>query len=323
MNNKIPRDEEPLYDMFQNIVAARRFTHYMSQRDFVSDERSVYAVAYALLMMSRASIRASHVQQRSRELNHVIPWDTIRTVSRRLSHFYQSIDAKVLWRTVYEDLPPIERELRRHFGIRDGSEQEDEYVRLVVDREGILTPRHLEKAVSPFAVALAELQELIDSAKGRDGHGVVVRSITNYSPISVSLEGAAEAVTVVRDTVVGWRRDHDKKLAELAEKEKETEIERQKAELLKIRAEAGKNRAEIEKIRAEAAKQIEESERQRLENERLRFELQRDKVNFALELLQKIAPNLSEGDKITYVMRLIPILETINSSPLQVAIDGT
>lgn len=322
MNNKIPREEEALYDMFRSIVAARRFTRYMSQRDFVSDERSVYAVAYALLMMSRASIRASHVE-RSRELNRAIPWDTIRTVSRRLSHFYQAIDAKVLWRTVHEDLPPIERKLRKHFGIRDDSEQGDEYVRLVVDREGILTPRHLEKAVSPFAVALAELQELIDSAKGRDGHGVVVRSITNYSPISVSLEGAAEAATVVRDTVVGWRREHDKKLAELVEREKETEIERQKAELLKIRAEAGKSRAEIERIRAEAAKQIEESERQRLENERLRFELQRDKVNFALELLQKIAPNLSEGDKITYVMRLMPILETINSSPLQVAIDGT
>jgi uncharacterized protein with HEPN domain len=321
MNNKIPRQQEPLYDMFQNIVAARRFTRYMSQSDFVSDERSVYAVAYALLMMSRASIRASHVQ-RSRELDRAIPWDTIRTVSRRLSHFYQSIDAKVLWRTVREDLPPIETELRRILGRGDSEGQEDEYIRLIVDRERLLTPKYLEKAVSPFATALAELQELIDSAKGREGHRIVVRSITNYSPISVSLEGAAEAATVVRDTVVGWRREHDKKLAGLVEREKETEIERQKAELLKIRAEAAKNRADAERIRAEAAKQIEESERQRLENERLRFELQRDKVNFALELLQKIAPTLSEPERITYVMRLLPTLETISSSPLQVAIEG-
>ena len=321
MNKNIPRHLEPLYDMLRGLVAAREFTRHMSQSDFTSDERTIFAVAHALSVMSRVAIRAGSAS-RLREQSPAIPWDILREVARRLSHFYQTIDPNVLWRTIKEDLPPIERELRRILNIGELEEEENERTRLILDKENILTPEYLENIVSPFIVALANLQKLIDSIKGRNGRRVVVRSITYYSPINVSLEGMAEAVTVVRDTVVGWRRDHDKKLAELAEKEKATEIERQKAELLKIRAEAAKDRAEAGRIRAEATRQLGEAERQNLDNERLRFELQRDKVNYTLELLQRIAPNLLETEKITYVMKLLPILETINSSPLQIALEG-
>ena len=314
--NRIPRRSEALHDMLNGIVKARGFVRYMSQNDFVSDERSVFAVAHALSIMSRSATRAGYSRQ-IQERYPNIPWETLKAASRRISHFYQTFDPNVIWRTVIEDLPPIEEELRRILQVTEADKEQKGYIRLIVDGENVLTAGYLESVVSPFIVALTDLQKFIDAIKGRKDNIVIVRAITYYSPVSVSLEGVADAATVVRDSVVGWRREHSKKLAQLVENEKATEIERQKAELLKLRAEAAKNREEVKKIQAEAKILLEEAERQRIENERLRFELQRDKVNFALDLLKKMAPNLTETEKITELMKLLPILETLESSSLQ------
>jgi hypothetical protein len=110
-------------------------------------------------------------------------------------------------------------------------------------------------------------------------------------------------------------------MAHLLEREKQAEIGSKKAEILEKRARAAKDQAETAKIEAEAAKQREETERMKLENEKLRLELHRAKIQLALEVLAQVAPNLSETEKIIFVVKLLPPLDIFAFSELEIAAD--
>src|SRR5262249_31927807 len=132
-----------------------------------------------------------------------------------------------------------------------------------------LTPKYLVSIVTPYLDALGELQKVIDEMLGRTPSEIQIKVIRQQSPISVSLKGVAEAIQVVKDTVVPWRRKHAENMARLFEIEKQADIENKKAEILEKRAGAAKSRAELEKIAAEASQQRAKAERIKLENEKL------------------------------------------------------
>lgn len=180
-----------------------------------------------------------------------------------------------------------------------------------------LTPIFLSQIVSPYIVAIAGIQKVIDEIHNTYDNAVVVRSITQNSPISVSLDGASEAIKTVQENVVSWRRENAKKLAELSETEKQVNIEVLKAETLEKRANAAKNRAEAEKIIAEADKQRQEAEKLKLENEKSRIEIERAKIQLALDILDRIAPDLSSTEKIAYVVKLLPPLDVVALSSIE------
>ena len=103
-------------------------------------------------------------------------------------------------------------------------------------------------------------------------------------------------------------------MARLLEQEKQALIE-------SIRADVLEKRAHAEKERMEAVKQRGEAEKLRLENEKLKIELERAKVLLAIELLNQIAPNLSEEDRIAYIVRMLPHLEVVIFSELEIVIN--
>jgi hypothetical protein len=193
-------------------------------------------------------------------------------------------------------------------------ETQPELSRLIISADDILTTDFLKEVVTPFLTALSDLQKIIDDIQGIENSKVIVRSITYYSPVSVTLEGASQAAGFVRDSIVKWRREHAHSMALLAEREKLADIENKKAELLEKRVRAIKDKAEAEKILAEAALQREQAERARLENEKIRLELQHDKIQLALELMRQLAPNLSETEKLSYLVRLLPTIDTLVSN---------
>jgi hypothetical protein len=187
------------------------------------------------------------------------------------------------------------------------------------ERASRLTSHFLAHTVSPYISAIAEVQRIIDEIRKRERREVEISLISQNSPISLSLDGAAEAVGLVRDTVVPWRRKHAETMLRLLEQEKQAEIESKQAEVLEKRASATRGRAESEKLLAEAAKQHEEAEKIKLDNEKARLELYRARMQFALEVLKQVAPNLSETERIEYVVRLLPPLNTLVSSNLLIA----
>ena len=51
------------------------------------------------------------------------------------------------------------------------------------------------------------------------------------------------------------------------------------------------------------------------------LELYRDKVQLALDILEQIAPDLTEVDRITYLVKLLPPVEVLTSSELEMFTD--
>ncbi|MGZ9223426.1 MAG: hypothetical protein ACXW4Q_15070 [Anaerolineales bacterium] len=127
---------------------------------------------------------------------------------------------------------------------------------------------------------------------------------------------------MIQKTIVPWRRKHAEKMANFAETEIQTQIELKKAEVLETRSVAIKNRAEAEKLKADCAIQIENAERMRLENEKLRVEIQKEKINLALQIINGMNNYLSEVDKISYMIRLLPLLDTIILSDVDIKMIG-
>jgi len=57
----------------------------------------------------------------------------------------------------------------------------------------------------------------------------------------------------------------------------------------------------------------------RLENGRLRLNLNRERVQLALDVLAQVAPHLPEIEKVSHLARLLPALDTILHSDLEIS----
>lgn len=181
-----------------------------------------------------------------------------------------------------------------------------------------LTIQYLVEKLTPYLGAIFTVQHIIDEVLGRPIRDLRIREVSQHSPISVSLEGVADAVEVIRETVVPWRRKHVVQMAFFLEQEKQVEIESKKAEILEKRANAAKERAEAGKFAAEAKRQIQEAERIKLENDRLRLDLQRSKIELAIEMINRIAPNISELDRISFLTKILQPLDVLVFSELEI-----
>src|SRR5690242_16648530 len=117
----------------------------------------------------------------------------------------------------------------------------------------------------------------------------------------------------------GRRRQHAETMARLQEQEKQEEIARKQAEIAEAYARARKDRQEAERLGAEAALKRAEAEKLSLENEKLRLELHKAKIELALQVLGMVAPTMPEAERIVYVVKLLPPLDVLTGSPLQIA----
>jgi hypothetical protein len=183
--------------------------------------------------------------------------------------------------------------------------QEESKVEVIFSEHEQLTPRFLGFQISPYLLAIEEIQHIIDEIEGRSPQTVTIRVITQNSPISVSLDGIADAASLIRDSVIPWRRKHHEIMARLIEQEKLMEIENKKAEILERRTQSAKGREEVRKLR--------------LENEQLRLKVQTEKVKLAMDVLQQLAPTLSETEKTAFLIRLASPLENILANQSEIS----
>lgn len=203
---------------------------------------------------------------------------------------------------------PVKKSETQLFG--DARLSVDEFILSVEEGKKLSLP-FLSNEVIPYLKAIADLQDFINQVRGLSSVGIAITSISQNSPISVSLEGASDALQVVKDSVVPWRRKHVEIMARLQEQVKLAEIENAKAEVLEKRARAAKDRIE-------ATIKREEVERLQIENDKSRLELQLAKVQLSIDILNQIAQNLSESEKILYISKLLPSLDILLSSELEI-----
>lgn len=182
-----------------------------------------------------------------------------------------------------------------------------------------LSPHRLRNVITPYLSAIAQTQYIIDEIRSRKFNEIDIKAITHSSPININLDGAPETVRLITDVVVPWRRKHAKKIAQLLEQEKRAEIAVKKAEIAEQKVRVTKERAEAEKIDSETARLWAETERIKLENDKLRLELHKAKIDMALDFLSRVAPNLSETERLTYLVKLLPSLDIMIFSELEIA----
>ena len=180
-----------------------------------------------------------------------------------------------------------------------------------------LTTEYISEEITPYISAVYELQWILDEMQNREPKERNIRAITHNSPISFSLDGAADALRLVLSLFSKWRREHERKMARLREQEKQLEIERSKAEINEMRANAKNNRFMAKKLISELEKEQEEIRQLRLQNEKMRMELAEERIRLVDQVIDQVAPNLPRDLRLTYMAKLVPHIDTILFSEVE------
>jgi len=104
-----PRDwVERIRDILDAINEIDIFTHGMDFDDFKADPKTMKAVELNLIVIGEA---AAGIPKDIEEKHLQIPWSLMRAMRNRLVHVYFSVDERLLWDTVKNDLPPLVKPL--------------------------------------------------------------------------------------------------------------------------------------------------------------------------------------------------------------------
>jgi hypothetical protein len=167
-----------------------------------------------------------------------------------------------------------------------------------------LTPNYLVEVVLPYIKAVTDLQEMILQIQGREHQEVVIKSISQGSPVRVSFEGAKEAVEIVQGWVVPWRRSHAESMLHIQERKAGIEIALAEAEVLAEEL-LVKEKAEYERIAAEIDLKRETAKKLQLENEQAEHDLGNERLVLALKVLQAYGSSLSDEESSKWVPLLL------------------
>lgn len=99
-----------LEDILNEAKAAREFVSGMTQRQFETDRRTLYAVSHALEIIGEA---ARTIPLALRDRYPEVPWRSMTGMRDRLIHGYRDVDVGVVWATVQDDLPALIPQIER------------------------------------------------------------------------------------------------------------------------------------------------------------------------------------------------------------------
>ena len=140
----------------------------------------------------------------------------------------------------------------------------------------------LRNEIAPTLGAFEQFQAVVGHLGGASSNGKVT-SISQSSPVSISLSGFREAIELALEWVIPWRREHARKLAEC--KARQAELQNQGEEIR-----LGRERIQLEK--------------DRLENRRLELAIMEGKVTLAERMLKHLDPDgLTRGRKRELLLR--------------------
>jgi uncharacterized protein with HEPN domain len=100
---------EYLEDILDSISKIREFTGNMDFSAFSKDEKTSFAVIRALEIIGEAS---KNIPEEVRSSHPDIPWREMAGIRNKLIHDYFGVNLAVVWKTVKEDLPTLEPEIR-------------------------------------------------------------------------------------------------------------------------------------------------------------------------------------------------------------------
>jgi uncharacterized protein with HEPN domain len=102
-----------LQDVLEATTKARQFVKDVDFKTFRANEEKVFAVIRALEIIGEA---AKNIPKSTRGRYTEIPWEDIIGMRNKVIHDYFGIDLEVIWKTLHEDLPPLQAAVAKILG---------------------------------------------------------------------------------------------------------------------------------------------------------------------------------------------------------------
>jgi uncharacterized protein with HEPN domain len=96
--------KERVEDILDAIAEIQAFTHGMDFDAFRADAKTIKAVELDFIVIGEA---ANQIPDEVEEKYRQVPWSLMRAMRNRLVHVYFSVDERLLWETVQNDLPVL------------------------------------------------------------------------------------------------------------------------------------------------------------------------------------------------------------------------
>lgn len=96
--------QDRIRDILTAIEEIQRFTQGMDYDAFAEDDKVIRAVEMDFIIIGEAASQIPHDVQGTFS---AIPWSLMRALRNRIVHAYFSVDARVMWNTIQNDLPPL------------------------------------------------------------------------------------------------------------------------------------------------------------------------------------------------------------------------
>jgi len=94
-----------LLDLLSAAEETQRFTKGIALEEFLQDRKTSNAVIRSLEVMGEA---AKKIPEELRSRYPEIPWKRVAGMRDVLIHEYHGVELEIIWKTVREELPPLE-----------------------------------------------------------------------------------------------------------------------------------------------------------------------------------------------------------------------
>lgn len=97
--------------LLQALRRIERYTETMDETMFLEDQKTQDAVIRNIEILGEAAANIRDADPEFVERHSHVPWRTIRAMRNRVSHGYFEIDLSIVWKTIKNDLPALERQI--------------------------------------------------------------------------------------------------------------------------------------------------------------------------------------------------------------------
>jgi len=105
-----PEDRIRLQHMLDAIRDASNFTNGLTRDKLDSNRQMVLALVKSLEIIGEA---ANQISPETQAQTPLLPWRDMIDMRNRLVHGYYDINLDIVWRTLQDDLPPLQKMLQR------------------------------------------------------------------------------------------------------------------------------------------------------------------------------------------------------------------